>query len=84
MTLLQSSSALDRRARGRSFLAEIPPCALMALSACKIRRGCNVLQVPILIIPLGVLPLGGAIPSVADQNCDGSLRNILRNEPALV
>ena len=38
--------------------------------ACKIRRGCYVLQVPIQIIPLGI-PKWGAIPSVADQNCDG-------------
>ena len=34
-----------------------------------ISRGCNVLQVPIQIIPLGV-PNQRAILSVADQNCD--------------
>ena len=33
---------------------EKPLCTLMAPGACKIRRGCNVLQVPIQIIPLGV------------------------------
>ena len=31
-----------------------PPCTLMAPGACKIRRGCNVLQVPCQKIPLGV------------------------------
>ena len=30
----------------------------MTTGACKIRRGCNVLQVPVQIIPLGVPKLG--------------------------
>ena len=42
----------------------------MAPGACKIRRGRNVLQVPMQIIPLG-LAKRGAIPFVADQNCNG-------------
>ena len=42
----------------------------MSPGAYKIRRGYNVLQVPIQIVPLGY-ESGAAIPSVADQNCDG-------------
>ena len=50
----------------------------MAPVTCKIRRGCNVLQVRIQIIPLE-LQNGGAIPSVEDQNCDGTVgRKIIR------
>ena len=45
-------------ARIRSSPAEKPPCALMAPGACKIRRECNVLQIPTQIIPLGVLKRG--------------------------
>ena len=37
------------------------PCTLMAPGACKIHRGCNVLHVPIQIIPLGV-PKWGSHP----------------------
>ena len=47
-------SAPDRKTRVRGSPGEKPPCTLMASSACKIRRECNVLQVPIQIIPLGV------------------------------
>ena len=46
-------SALDRRTFTRNSLGDTPPCMLMAPVACKILRGCNVLQVPIQIIPLG-------------------------------
>ena len=56
--------AQDRTARARGSLGEASPCALMAPGACKIRCGCIILQVPILITPLGVPkqgshPLGG-------------------------
>ena len=44
--------ALYRKARVRGSPGETPPCTLMSPGACKIRRGCNVLQVPIQIIPL--------------------------------
>ena len=64
MTKSDEHSVPDRRAR-----VETLPYTLIASAACKIRRGCNVLQVTIQIIPLGV-PKGGAIPSVVDQNCD--------------
>ena len=47
-------SAPNRRAQVRGSSGEKPPCTLMAPGACKIRRGCNVLQVPIQIIFLGV------------------------------
>ena len=46
------------RARVRGSPDETSPCTLMASGACKIRRGCNILQVPIQIIPLGVAKLG--------------------------
>ena len=49
---------------------ETPPCMLMAPGACKIGSKYNVLQVPIQIIPLEYQSWG-AIPSVADQNCNG-------------
>ena len=48
---------------------ETPPCMLMTPSACNIRYGCNVFQVPIQIINLSVKK-GGAISSGADQNCN--------------
>ena len=47
-------SALDLRARVRDSPGERLPCTLVAPGACKIRRGCNVLQVPMQVIPLGV------------------------------
>ena len=47
-------SALVRKARVRDSPGVTLPCMLMTPGACKIRRGCNVLQVPIQIIPLGV------------------------------
>ena len=47
-------SAPDRRARVRGSPGEKPPCTLMAPGVCKIRRECNVLEVPIQIIPLWV------------------------------
>ena len=54
-------SALDRRARIQSSPGETPPCTLMASDACKIRRGYNVLQVLIQIIPLEVPKRGSHI-----------------------
>ena len=71
-TIAQSveSSAPDRRTGVRSSAGEKPPCTLMAPGECKIRRGCNVLKVPIQIIRLGV-PKRGAISSGANQKCDG-------------
>ena len=48
-------SAPDRRARVRDLPSETSPNTLMVPGACKIRRGCNILQVPMQIIPLGVL-----------------------------
>ena len=65
---------LYRKDRVPGSPGETLPCALMAPGACKIRHGCNVPQVPVQIIPLGVSKLyqsGGVIPSVADQNCEG-------------
>ena len=47
-------SAPDRRAWVQGSPDETAPCTLMTPGACKIRRGCNVLQVHIQIIPLGV------------------------------
>ena len=47
-------SASDRRSCVQGSLGKTPPCTLMASAACKIRRGSNVLQVTIQIIPLGV------------------------------
>ena len=41
------SLALDQRARVRGSPGKKPSCILMAPGAWKIRRGCNVLQVPI-------------------------------------
>ena len=74
MALSAEHSAPDQRARVRGFpgflARETPPCTRMAPGACKIRRGCNVLQHTIQIIPLGV-PMRGSHPSVADQNCEG-------------
>ena len=54
-------SAPNRRARVQGWPSETPPCMLMAPGACKIRRGCIVLQVPIQVIPLGV-PKRGSHP----------------------
>ena len=61
------SSALDRGTLVRDSPSEKPSCRLMAPGACKIRRGCNALQVPIQIISLS----GKARHSVADQICNG-------------
>ena len=54
----------------RSSLGETPPCKLMAPDACKIRRGCNVLEVPIQVLPLGVPKRGSRTMKIAvpDQN----------------
>ena len=51
-------SSPDRRAQVQDSFGETPPCSLIAPGAYKIRRGCNVLQVPIKIIPLGVTKWG--------------------------
>ena len=59
----------DWMARAPGSPGETPPCLLMILGACKIPRNCNVLQVPIQIVPFGV-PKRGTILSMADQNCD--------------
>ena len=42
------------------------PCTLMAPGACKIRRGYNVLQVPIQIIPLGAPKRGSPLSYILD------------------
>ena len=55
MDLLTENSTLDPRARFRDLSCEIPLCLLMTPGVCKIRRGCNALQAPIQIIPLGML-----------------------------
>ena len=66
------STAPDRRARIPGFLGEKPSCTLMAPGVYKTYCGSNVLQVPILFIPLRLLQGGrGAIPSVLDHVCDG-------------
>ena len=46
-----------------------PPCTLMVLSACKIRRGCNVLQILIQNYISGGTKVGEL--SLPDQNCNG-------------
>ena len=51
-------SAPAWRARVRGLPGETLPCTLMVPGACKMLRGCNVLQVPIQMIPLGVQKLG--------------------------
>ena len=55
-TIAQSVDSLspDRRAGVRGSPGEKPTCMLMVPGACKIRRGCNVLLVSLLIKPLGV------------------------------
>ena len=58
---LTKRSVPDRRARVRGWPGDTPPCTLMASGACKIRRGPNVLQIPIQIISLGV-PERGSHP----------------------
>ena len=70
------SSAQDWRARVKGSPGETSPCTVVVPGACKISCGCNVLQIPIQIIPMGYQS-GGAIPSVADQNCDGMSPNHL-------
>ena len=59
---------------------EKPSCTLMAPGACRICRGCNALQVPIQIIPLGVPKRGK--PSTPGQIKIAMiyLRIILRDE----
>ena len=54
MTLLKEHSARDWRARVCCSLGETLPCTQMEPGEGKIRFGCNVLQVPITSIPLGV------------------------------
>ena len=39
-------SALDQRTRVRRSPGKKPTCTQMEPGACKIRRGCNILQVP--------------------------------------
>ena len=48
---------------------------LMAPSESKIRRECNVLQVPIQNYTSGDVKAGVIIPFVADQNCEGMSPN---------
>ena len=52
------SSALDRRARVWGSSSKNLTCTLVAPGACKTRRGCNVFQDPIQIIPLAVQKRG--------------------------
>ena len=54
MTLSAECSAPGKRARIRCLPGETPPCTLMVSGACKIHRGCNVLQVPCQLLPLEV------------------------------
>ena len=56
-----------------------PPCTLMAPGACKIHHGCNVLQVPIQIITLG-MPKRGSIPPWQIKIVMACLRIILQDE----
>ena len=66
VALLAEQSAPDRRSQVRDWSVETTSCTLMAPGAFKIRRACNVLQVPTQIISLGVpkrgepSPLGGS------------------------
>ena len=53
----------------------------MAPSACKISHGCNVLQVPIQLIPLGVPKWGSGEQMKIVRAC---LRTILRGEFQIV
>ena len=61
VALLAERSAPDRSARIGGSLGETPPCTPVASDTCKISRGCNVLQVPLQIIPLG-MPKGRCHP----------------------
>ena len=70
MAELDEHTAPGQIDRVRDSPGETLLCMLMAPGACKICRRCNVLQVPIQIIPLGI-PKWGAIPSLEDKNCDG-------------
>ena len=65
----QSTQLSNWRAQIRGSPVKTPPCILMAPSTCKNRRGCNVLQIPIQIIPLW-LPKRGSHP----LRCGSKLR----------
>ena len=78
------SLAPDRRARVRGSPGEKLPCTLMAHGACKIRRGCNVLQVPIQIIPLEVPQVGESSSPQKIKIVMACLRTILRDESLTV
>ena len=65
---MDGHSAADRRSRALDSPGETLPCTLMAPGARKIRRGCNVLQVPVQIIPLWVPKPS---PPWRIKNCDG-------------
>ena len=54
VTLLAEQLAPDLRSRIQGSSDEISQCTQFAPSACKIHLGCNVLQVPVQIVPLEV------------------------------
>ena len=77
MAKSDESSAPDRRARVRGSPIETLPCTLVAPGACKIRRGCNILKVPIQIMPLGGIKVGEPSPPGRINIVMASLRIIL-------
>ena len=80
VAILDAHSAPDRRARVRDSRGEIPPCALMAPGACKIRRECNVLQVPFQNYTSGGTKAGELSPPWKIKIVMACLRTILRDD----
>ena len=74
------SLALDQRARVRGSPGKKPSCILMAPGAWKIRRGCNVLQVPIQNYTSGHTKAGEPSPPGLIKIAMACIRIILRDE----
>ena len=64
--------------------SEILPCTLMVPGACKIRRRCNVLQVPIQYYTSGSTKAGKPFPPWRIKIVMACLRTILRDESPTV
>ena len=77
-------TAPDRRARVRGSPGETLSCTRMTFGACKILRGCNVLQVPIQIVPLGVPKRGSHSLRGGSKIVMARFRIIIRNESQTV
>ena len=70
VALSAKHSVPDLRIRVRGLPCERPPCTLMASGTIKSVVGAKSSEFPFKIIHLGYQS-GVAIPSLADQNCDG-------------